>query len=140
MSSLIMRFWLKRRDKLIHNYLLVGYLLSPNLTIIAHVNDNRSEIHQKAVVSLIKRLFLSPLLVGADRTRCLAVVVNTFWDEFACFTTILFLLSLHVGKDTARCYSCLLLASAPFFPFNEGFRKAGVLGSLQNSRHMYCRA
>jgi hypothetical protein len=66
MSSIIMRFWLKRRDKLIHNYLLVGYLLSPDPTIMANVNKNRSDIHQKAVVSLLKRLILSLLLVGAD--------------------------------------------------------------------------
>ena len=87
MSSAIMRFWLKRRDKLIHNYSLVGYLLSPDPTIMANVNKNRSEIHQKAVVSLLKRLILSPLLVGVDWTRCLVELVNTFWDEFACFTT-----------------------------------------------------
>jgi hypothetical protein len=87
MSSVIMRLWLKRRDKLIHSYSLVGYLLSPNPAIMAHVNNNRSEIHQKAVVSLIKRLILFPLLVGADRTRCLEEAVNTFWVEFACFTT-----------------------------------------------------
>ena len=72
MSNVIMRFWLKRRDKLIHNYSLVGYLLLPNPTIMAHVNDNRSEIHQKVVVSFIKRLIVSQLLVGSDRTQCLA--------------------------------------------------------------------
>ena len=60
MSSVTMRFWLKGRDKLIHNYLLVGYLILSNPTIMAHVNENRSEIHQQAVVSLIKRLILSP--------------------------------------------------------------------------------
>ena len=93
MNSVIMRFWLKRRDKLIHNYLLVGYLLSPNPTIMAYVNENRSEIHHMALVFLIKRLILSPLLVGAERTRCLVELVNTFWVEFACFTTIFFVVA-----------------------------------------------
>jgi hypothetical protein len=30
MNNVIMRFWLKRRENLIHPYLLVGYLLSSN--------------------------------------------------------------------------------------------------------------
>jgi hypothetical protein len=54
---------------------------------MAHVSDNKSEIHQQAVIVLIKRMILSPLMVGDDRTRCLAEVVNTFWDEFPCFAT-----------------------------------------------------
>ena len=87
MSSVIMRFWLKRRGKLIRNILLVGYLLLPNPTIMAHVNENWSEIHQQAVFSLIKRLILPPLLVRADRTGCLVELVNLFWDKIACFTT-----------------------------------------------------
>jgi hypothetical protein len=86
MKSAVMRFWLKRRDKLIHPYLLVGYFLLPNPIIMAHVNDNRFKIHQQAVIVLIKRLIFSLFLVGANRTRCLAEAINTFWDEFACFT------------------------------------------------------
>ncbi len=87
MISVRMRFWLKRRNKLIHPYLLVDYLLLPNPTIMTHVNDNRFKIHQQAVIFLIKRLILSQVLVGADKTQCLAEAVNNFWDEFACFTT-----------------------------------------------------
>jgi hypothetical protein len=88
MNSKVMRFWLKSRDKVIHLYSLVGYLLSPNLTIMAPVNYNRLEIQQQAVIVLInKRLILFSLLMGANRTGYLAEVINTFLDEFACFTT-----------------------------------------------------
>ena len=100
MSSVTMRFWLKGRDKLIHNYLLVGYLILSNPTIMAHVNENRSEIHQQAVVSLIKRLILSPLLMGADRTQCLVELAYTFWDKFACFTTQRFFCFPYMWEKT----------------------------------------
>ena len=48
MTDVIMRFWLKRRPKLIHDYSLVGYLLSPNSTIMAHSIDNKTIEHDQA--------------------------------------------------------------------------------------------
>jgi len=49
-SDQVMRFWMKRRGKLVHPYLLVGYMLSPHPTIMAHnkarggiCSDTRSE-------------------------------------------------------------------------------------------------
>ena len=53
MDHVAMRFWIKRRDKLIHDYSLTGYLLSPNPTIMAHAYENRSTMHNDAVVCLI---------------------------------------------------------------------------------------
>ena len=78
----IMRYWIKRRDKLIHPYLLVGYLLSPNQTIMAHAREHRSDMHNKAVITLITRLILDPLLVGNARSEALSEAINIFWDEF----------------------------------------------------------
>ena len=78
----IMRYWINRRDKLIHPYSLVGYLLSPNQTIMAHAREHRSDLHNKAVITLITRLILNPLLVGNARSEALSEAINTFWDEF----------------------------------------------------------
>jgi len=36
MDHVAVRFWIKRRGKLIHDYSLTSYFLSPNPTIIAH--------------------------------------------------------------------------------------------------------
>jgi hypothetical protein len=63
----VMRYWIKWCAKLIHLYLLVGYLLLPNQTIMVHAQENRSDLHSKAVVTLIKRLILNPLLVSKEK-------------------------------------------------------------------------
>ncbi len=81
----VMQFWIKRREKLIHHYSLVGYLLSPNPTIKAHAYDNRSDIHNNAVVKVITKLIIDPMLVEDERSRSLAESINTFWDEYGCF-------------------------------------------------------
>jgi len=80
-----MRFWLKRRDKIVHSYALVGYLLSPNQTIMDHAYENRSLIHHEAVVDLIRKLIVDPKLVGDEKARNLAESINTFWDEYHLF-------------------------------------------------------
>ena len=80
-----MRFWIKRRDKLVHNYSLVGYLLSPNQTIMDHVYQNRSLIHQEAVINLIKKLIVDPKLVGVEKSENLAESISHFWDEYNWF-------------------------------------------------------
>jgi len=85
MDDQVMTFWIKRRDKLIHPYSLVGYLLSPNKVIMAHAGANRSDLHNKAVITLIKRLIVNPLLVGEAMSQALSVAINTFWDEFGWF-------------------------------------------------------
>ena len=40
LKDTIMQFWKLRRNKLIHDYSLVGYILSPNPTNMEHVVDN----------------------------------------------------------------------------------------------------
>ncbi len=82
MQDEIMRYWIKRRDKLIHPYSLVGYLLSLNLTIMTHARAHRSDMHNKAVITLIARLILNPLLVGNARNEALSEAITIFWDEF----------------------------------------------------------
>ena len=60
MSSIINQFWKKRRSKLIHDYSLVGYLLSPNPTIMEHAVNNKDQIHDDAAERLITKLLLNP--------------------------------------------------------------------------------
>jgi hypothetical protein len=80
-----MRFWIKRQDKLIHSYSLVGYLLLPNQTIMDHAYENRSLIHHEAVVNLIEKLIVDPKLVGVEKSTNLAELINNFWDEYHWF-------------------------------------------------------
>ena len=92
-----MQFWIKRREKLKHHYSLVGYLLSPNPTIMAHAYDNRSDIHNNAVVKVITKLIIDPMLVEDERSRSLAESINTFWDEYGCFVN-----KQHMRHKTVR--------------------------------------
>ncbi len=49
MDHVAMIFWIKRQDKLIHDYSLTGYLLSSNPTNMAHTYENRLTMHNDAV-------------------------------------------------------------------------------------------
>ncbi len=82
MDHVAMRFWIKRRDKLIHDYSLIGYLLSPNPTIMAHGYKNRSTMHNDAVVHLIDKLIVNLIFVGEERSEHLSKDIETFWDEY----------------------------------------------------------
>ena len=61
-----MHFWLKRRDKLIHDYSLVGYIMSPNPTIMSHALEHKTQKHDDAAANLITKLILRPTLVGNE--------------------------------------------------------------------------
>jgi len=83
MDHVAMRFWIKRQDKLIHDYSLTGYLLSPNPTIMAHTYENRSVMHTDAVVHLIdKLLIVNPTFVGEEKSEQLSKDIDTFWDGY----------------------------------------------------------
>jgi hypothetical protein len=86
MTDVIMRFWLKRRQKLIHDYSLVGYLLSPNSTIMAHSVEHKTIEHDEAAERLITKLILDPSLVGTERNNERANLIDTFMEEYGDFT------------------------------------------------------
>ena len=86
MTDVVMRFWLKRRPKLIHDYSLVGYILSPNSTIMSHAIDNKSIMHDQAAERLITKLILNPTLVGSERDNERAKLIDTFMEEYGDFT------------------------------------------------------
>jgi hypothetical protein len=62
-----MRFWLKLRDKLIHDYSLVGYILSLHPTIMAHTLNNKLAAHDEAAERLIRKLILDQNIVGEEQ-------------------------------------------------------------------------
>ncbi len=85
LSDQVMRFWLKRRDKLIHDYSLVGYILSPHPMIMAHAVINKSTSHDEAVERLLTKLILDSNLVGEERAISRAKLIDTFLTEYGDF-------------------------------------------------------
>jgi hypothetical protein len=80
-----MRFWLKRRSKLIHDYSLVGYILSPNPTIMASAVLNKTQLHDDAAERLITKLLLDGSLVGEQCNVVRAKLIDTFYTEYGDF-------------------------------------------------------
>jgi hypothetical protein len=81
-----MKFWAKRHPNLIHDYSLVGYILSPNPRIMEDAITNKVQIHDDAAERLITKLLLDPALVGNDRTTQRARLIDTFMKEYGDFT------------------------------------------------------
>jgi hypothetical protein len=83
MTHQIMTFWFIRQSKLIHDYSLVGYILSPHPRIM---NDSKermldSPIYSDAVEHLIKKLLVPENLTSTTRKECLAEMMTKFFDE-----------------------------------------------------------
>ena len=98
MDHVAMRFWIKRRDKLIHDYSLIGYLISPNPTIMANAYENRSTMHNDAVVHLIDKLIVNPIFVGEEKSEHLSKDIETkVLEKLACLV-----LSKILGIGTAE--------------------------------------
>ena len=91
MSAKIMRYWGPHAHAMNHVYALVGYLLSPNPTIMKHAATHKTQQHHDAVSALINKLLVPRDLVGDERTRKRAQLVHTFWEEYSDFT-------LKIGK------------------------------------------
>ena len=85
MTDKVMTIWLKRKENLCHDYSLVGFLLSPNPTIMEAAEKHTAD-HKAAVARLIEKLFVDPLLVGSARVAERAMLINTFWSEYTDFT------------------------------------------------------
>jgi hypothetical protein len=102
MDHVAMRFWIKRQDHLIHDYSLAGYLLSPNAKIMAHTYANRSTMHNDAVVHLIEKLIVNPMLVGDEKSSHLSKDIETFWNEYDDFVNMHGCFSHKYMWDAAR--------------------------------------
>ena len=85
-KATVMQFWEKCKPRLLHNYSLVGYMLSPNPTIMAHASDNKTLLHDGAAERLITKLQVDPSLVGHNWTIQRAKLIDTFMEEYGDFT------------------------------------------------------
>jgi hypothetical protein len=68
LTDKIMRMWIHIREKLVHDYSLVGYMLSPIPAIMEHCAANRTASLSDASECLIEKLILDPGLVVSQRS------------------------------------------------------------------------
>jgi hypothetical protein len=81
-----MQFWIKWWGKLIHDYSLVGYILSPNPIIMVHAIENKSLLHNNAAERLITKLIIDRTKVmGNDQRQERAKLIDTFITEYGDF-------------------------------------------------------
>jgi hypothetical protein len=87
MTHQIMMIWLNRQPKLIHDYSLVRYTLSPHPQIMNNAGDRllSSPIYSDAVERLIGKLIVPDHLTSNERKECLAEMTTMFFDEHQMF-------------------------------------------------------
>jgi hypothetical protein len=80
MTHQIMTFWFKSQPKLIHDYSLVGYILSPHPQIMNNATERMlgSPIYSDAVEHLIGKLLVPENLTSTERKECLAEMTTKF--------------------------------------------------------------
>ncbi len=83
MTHQIMTFWFKRQPKLIHDYSLVGYILSPNPQIMNNARERMidSPIYSDAVECLIGKPLIPENLTSTECKKCLDEMTTKFFDE-----------------------------------------------------------
>ncbi len=86
LTNKIMRMWIHRREKVVHDYSLVGNMLSPIPAIMEHCAANRTASLSNASEHLIEKLILDPGLIGSQRSREFAFLIDKFKDEYGNFT------------------------------------------------------
>ncbi|MFN7263246.1 MAG: hypothetical protein ACK5TW_00035, partial [Cyanobacteriota bacterium] len=78
----VIDIWQKRRPKLVSDFAIAGWLLSPIPEIFADSKANMDGAHKAAVDRLLKKMYAAEL---ADDSDELARIMNTFCDEFEDF-------------------------------------------------------
>jgi hypothetical protein len=83
MTHQIMTFWFKSQPKLIHDYSLVGYILSPHPQIMNDARERMldSPIYSDAIKCLIGKLLVPKNLTSTAHKECLADMTTKFFDE-----------------------------------------------------------
>ena len=79
--------WGKRRKKLVHDYSITGWMLSPIPMIMADAAANHTGYHRLAVDRLIKKLMApsGDFATEVDRHIAVGHLLNTFWTEHEIF-------------------------------------------------------
>ncbi len=78
----VIDIWNKRRYKLINDFTITGWLLSPVPEVYTDSSAHMTGHHRDAVDRLLKKMYASEL---ADDSDELASLLNDFWDEFEQF-------------------------------------------------------
>ena len=78
----VIDLWNKRRAKLVSDFAIAGWLLSPLHEIYEDSKTAMTGAHRNAVDRLLKKMMASEL---ADDSDELAEIMNTFWHEFEQF-------------------------------------------------------
>ena len=78
----VVDIWMKRREKLVSDFAIAGWLLSPIPEIYKDSADNMTGKYRDAVDRLLKKMMASDY---ADDSDELAEIMNTFWEEFEQF-------------------------------------------------------
>jgi hypothetical protein len=98
-----MTFWFKHKTKLIHDYSLVGYILSPNPQIMNNAGERmiHSPIYSDAIKRLIGKLLVTENLTSTDCKECLADTTMKFFDEHQKFVNQTGILNSDTMRYTA---------------------------------------
>ncbi len=126
LKNTIIQFWAKRRPKLIHDYSLVGYILSPNPRIMEDAITNKAQIHDDGAERPITKLLLDPALVGIERTVQRARLIDSFMEEYGDF------ISRHgvFAKDNIWINAADELTKAYQWHYKYSYHQTKVLGKL----------
>ena len=76
--------WFKRRDKMVTDFAIAGWLLSPIPEVYNDSSAHMTGDHRDAVDRLLNKMMGSDF---ADDSDELAEIMNTFWEEFESFKT-----------------------------------------------------
>eukprot|EP00428_Durinskia_dybowskii_P004068 CAMPEP_0170291710 /NCGR_PEP_ID=MMETSP0116_2-20130129/45948_1 /TAXON_ID=400756 /ORGANISM="Durinskia baltica, Strain CSIRO CS-38" /LENGTH=1013 /DNA_ID=CAMNT_0010543199 /DNA_START=29 /DNA_END=3070 /DNA_ORIENTATION=+ len=78
----VVNIWKKRREKLVSDFAIAGWLLSPIPDVFEDSSSNMDGEHRLAVDRLLKKMMGAGL---ADDSDELASIMNTFWFEYEQF-------------------------------------------------------
>lgn len=82
LGTKVLDIWNKRRNKLINDFTIAGWLLSPIPEVYFDSCANMTGEHRDAVERLLKKMYASDM---ADDSDELAALLSDFWDEYEQF-------------------------------------------------------
>ena len=117
--------WMKRRHKLVTDFAIAGWLLSPLPDVYADSSLNMTGEYRDAVDRLIQKIMASEYSDDSDE---LSMIMNTFWDEFEQFKskTGPFQKS-YIWSDTNRD---LLVGKSHFWHKKNSYFQTTILGKF----------
>ena len=81
----LLQAWTLRRGKLVSDYAITAWMLSPVPEIMADAGTNHTGDDRDAVNRLLVKLLVSPCGTDAATEQAKGETMNTFWDEFEKF-------------------------------------------------------